>query len=254
MYIRRNTFTHDNNEATFRFRIEPQYADNGLLVGTKRMAYLKGRLVAADATALSAKVTALEAAYSTTAGDFVLVQNDNSTQTPWKITGSQTVGGIRLKRLEYPNQSPGDWTTYLDYEIDIEADFGGVGLVGGGGAGQSSVISWNESLSFRGTGGPRFIIKELRNGPPQKQIVSQRTPVYCSQRGDAVGLYNYPNPSNPAFPAYEMLPEREISRTSADMVGQSAGGGQQKQRNFRIAWSYSFQAPGYITASPGLGF
>jgi hypothetical protein len=194
----------------------------------------------------------MEAAYSSTAGNFVLLQNNGSTETDWKIDGSKTIGGIRCTRLEGLNGPGGVWDTYLDYEIDIEADFGGIGLIGGGNAGGSTVMSSSETLSFRGTGGPRFVLREIRNGPPQKQIVSQRTPVYASQRGESVGLYGYPSPSNPIWPNHESLPDREITRATANSVG--GQGNSQQRREYRISWSYQFWAPGPLTANPSLGF
>lgn len=252
MYVRRGNFTHSLNEATFRWRKLPQWADNGQLIGTRIVAALSGRLTGNDATALAAAVQQLEAAYAATTGNFVLLQNDGSTETPWKIDGSKAIGGIRCTRLEYPNQSPGEWTTYLNYELEIEANMGGVSLIGGVNAPQSAIVSWNESLTFRGNGGPRRVLLECRNAMPQMQVVSQRTPVYANQRGSAVGLYRYPQASSPIWPQYELEPEREISRDSASVVG--GAGSQQQQRNYRITWSYSFAAPSYVTGTPSSGF
>jgi hypothetical protein len=252
MYIKRNNYTHTLNESTFRYRILPQYAENNVLIGTKYTASLQGMLTGTDASDLSTQWSALEAAYASTAGDMVLLQNDGSTETSFKIQGSKTVGGIRCLRLEAPMQGPGEFSTFLRYEIDIEADAGGIGLIGGGQAGNATVISWSESLTFRGTGGPRFVMREIRNGPPQKQIVSQRTPVYASQRGEGVGLYNYPQPAQPIWPNHEMQPDRDVQRTTANSVG--GQGNQQQRREYRISWNYSFLAPGQLTANPSLGF
>lgn len=253
MYVHRNSYVHQLNEAKFRFRALPQYADNNVLIGTKYTANIQGFLTGTDAADLNTKWAAIQAAYASTAGDFKLYDNDATTElTSFTIQGSKMIGGIRCTRCEVPMDKPGDLTTFLNYEIDIEADAGGIGLIGGGQSGQSTIVSWTESITVRGTGGPRFVLRENRNGAPQKQIVSQRTPVTATQRGEAVGLFNYPTPSNPLWPQHLLEPDREATRVSADTVGGT--GNQQQRREYRNAWNYQYWAPGPLTANPSSGF
>lgn len=253
MYVKRGNYTHANNEARFSVRKEAQYADNQTLIGTKWQVGIRGMKTGADVAALSASMIAMEAAYSVTTGNFQVLQNDGSTEVPlYKIDGSKTIGGIRMMRFNYALSDPAELTTYVNYEIDLEADFGGVGIIGGGNVGQSTILTWSESLSIRGTGGPRFVVREARNGTPQKQIVSQRTPVFATQRGEAVGLFTWPSPSQPIWPQHLSAPDVDVQRTSASSVG--GQGNQQQRREYRVSWVYQYQSIGQLTASPATGF
>lgn len=253
MYVKRGDYTHAMHEARFRWRVTPRYADNNLLIGTTYVANIGGMLTGTDAADLSAKFAALQAAYAKTTGNFVLLDN-NGNETAFKIDGSKTIGGIRCTRCECPLDSPGDMTTYLNYEIDIQADAGGIGLIGGAGgnpdAPKDAVLTWTESITVRGTGGPRFVLRENRNGKPQKQIVSQFTPVTATQRGEAVGLYKYPTASKPVWPQHLLEPENEATRTSSSMSGSN----KTQEREFRLTWHYQFWAAGPLTANPNSGF
>jgi hypothetical protein len=205
-----------------------------------------------DTQALSTAMLAMEAAYSSTAGDFTVLDNSSASVPLFYIQGSKTIGGIRMTRFNYALSEPAELGEYVRYEIDLEADFGGVGIIGGGTAPQDTILTWSETISLRGNGGPRFVFRENRNGPPQKQTVSQLTPVFALQRGEAVGLYNWPAASQPKWPQFLSAPDIDVQRTSAQSVG-GLGASQQK-REFRISWSYSFIMPSLQTASPGVGF
>lgn len=252
MYISRGSYDHDNNEATFSVAKESEFADNRVLIGTAWKVKVRGMMSGADAQALSTEMLAMEAAYSLTTGNFIVKDNSSAEVALFKIEGARTIGGIRLMRFNYALSEPAELSTYVRYEIDLEADFGGIGIIGGGTAPQDTVLTWNETISMRGDGGPRFVYRENRNGPPQKQIVSQRTPVFAQQRGEAVGLYNWPSASQPKWPQFLSGPDTDIQRTSAQSVGGS--GLQQQRREYRIAWNYAFLMPSLQTASPSLGF
>jgi hypothetical protein len=253
MYVRRGDYPHEANENRFQFRIMPQYADNNLVVGYKKSVHLEGMLFGANASELATKQAALVAAYTSVTGNFTVLQNDNATEIPtYKILGTQTIGGIRLISIEFPARDQGEWVTWLKYVIDIEADIGGVGIVGGQGGGQSVLLSWNESISIRGNGGPRTVIRTPVNGSPVRQVVSQRTPIFASQRGSAVGLYRYPTPPQPIWPQHRTNPDEEITKDTADTVGGT--GNQQQRREFRISWNYQFAAPTSLNANPSTGF
>ncbi len=252
MYLKRGSYTHQNNEATYSVAKQAEYADNRTLIGTSWQVKIRGMVTGADAQALSTSMLAMEAAYSVTTGDFVVLDNNSAEVALFKIQGSKTIGGIRMTRFNYALAEAAELSTYVRYEIDLEAEFGGIGIIGGGTAGQSTVLTWSETLSVRGNGGPRFTYRENRNGPPQKQIVSRRTPVFATQRGEAVGLYDYPSPSQPIWPQHLSGPDTGLQKTSASSVG--GQGYSQQRREYRISWAYQFQLPGQLTSNPSLGY
>lgn len=252
MYLQRGSYTHANNEATFSVDKRAVLADNKTPVGSTWTVKIRGMITGNDAQALSTSMLAMEAAYASTAGDFSVLDNSSATVPLFYIEGAKTIGGIRLTRFNYALSEPAELGEYVRYEMDLEADFGGVGIIGGGSAPQDTVLSWSETISMRGNGGPRFVYRENRNGPPQKQIVSQRTPVFALQRGEAVGLYNWPQASQPKWPQFLSGPDIDVQRTSAGSVG-GAGYSQQK-REYRITWSYAFTMPSLQTASPSIGY
>lgn len=252
MYIKRGDYTHSNNEATFSVRKEAEYADNNVLIGSSWKIKVRGKMDGADAQALSTSMLSMEAAYAQTSGDFTVLDNSSATVPLFYVQGSKAIGGIRMTNFNYQLAEAAELSTYVRYEIDLEADFGGVGIIGGVNAPQNTILTWSETISMRGNGGPRVVYRENRNGPPQKQIVSQRTPVFALQRGEAVGLYNWPTPSQPKWPQYLSGPDSDVQQTSAQSVGGS--GYQQQKREYRVTWSYSFLMPGPQQASPSLGY
>ena len=156
------------------------------------------------------------------------------TPSPHFIQSSATLGGTRVAAFEWlKDQNDGQYATGRSYRIVIEADL------------PSNVIyqEFTESITVRGTGGPRFVLLETLAGPPQKQIVSLRTIVRATQTGRAVGFRTYPTYPVPLWPQHEKLDRRRQDKSSPSTFHGA-------RINWPISWSYEFESLGPLGGTP----
>src|SRR5690606_3105055 len=114
----------------------------------------------------------------------------------------------------FPEGRGAEFTTYRNYRLTVEAMLPT-------GAPESSIISYNETLTFTG-GGPRDVMMELRNGPAMKWRVSEQTSYFATQSGSAVGYATYPARPGPIWPFDEDRPARNITFGSPKTMGVGA--------------------------------
>ena len=62
------------------------------------------------------------------------------------------------------------------------------------------LVSWDETLSFHGNGGPEFVLMQPLNGLPQRWEVADATPYYVTQEGGPSGAIAYPSMPPPSGP------------------------------------------------------
>ena len=246
--VRQNgtVYTHALNEAAVVISKETETNDAFQPVAQIERWAITGRLIADTESALTTLIEALEAQYTTNLQSIAILSNDGTTETAHTIDNNQTIGGIVVESLSYPKGDGAQYAGFRDYEMVFTTRRGLV-LVGG----QQAPFSYQETLSFVGTGGPRRVIRELRNGPPQVQIVSQSTPVFATQIGSAIGHSVQPNPAFPIWPDHEDEPSRTITRRNPKTYGT---GGNLISEMFETSWSYRFMAPGPLNGQPNIGF
>ena len=128
-----------------------------------------------------------------------------------------------------------------------------VTVSGGGGTGAKAVAvvasssepalwSWEESISFTGTGGPKFVMQQplpelpgMLPALPQKQIVASHTPYKAVQSGQAVGIFGPPTPPLPLWPAAEHQELRVVDPKTPERMGNGYW-------RYPITWSYTFES------------
>ncbi len=113
-------------------------------------------------------------------------------------TGS--IGGVRV--VERPaflaQDGKGHWATGVPFRITFECDYPKF---------TDGLVSYSESITKVGDGGPRRVMLELDNGIPVTQTVSSNTPIQIIQSGTAVGFLAYPTVNDPIFPNAILAPE-----------------------------------------------
>ena len=127
--------------------------------------------------------------------------------------------------LSYATGGPGEYATQRTFTIELEADFLATNA--------DNTVSFQDTVSMQGTGGPRKIVIATISGAVVEQTIAQRTPVRATQSGQAVGFNGYPQPAPPVSPANEVVERREITRTNPERRSRSFV-------NYTTAWSYSF--------------
>lgn len=231
------TYTHAASDVALTVRREATFDEAERVNGYKEFWGLSGELQAANASALTTAMAALQRAYQGTLSRVSLYE-DGGTLTHHDLTASNSVAGIIVANPpSYPQGGRDQYVLRRSYEIALMAEYRG---------GSFNVIAWTETIDITGSGGPRIAAIETRNTGVQMQQVSSRTPVIVTQSGQAVGRLSQPVPPGPLLPAiYEQGPERRRSATSPRLRGN-------RYEEYGVAWSYTFllPVPGSATPTP----
>lgn len=241
MYLQYGSYIHAAQEARVSIRREALRREAADPYALLERWEITGRLVADDAAALSVAIANLESAYSFGGSDLKLLLPDGVTPSAHQLLSANCRGGTKIAQpVSYLVGEGAEYSTYRTYSLAIEGE---VPIA----ARQNPIVSWHESLAFSGNGGPRFVVIETRNGSPQMQLVSQRTPVSVAQSGRAVGYSGWPFPPEPIWPQYEQVAQRQISLEAPRTSG---SGPARARQEYAIAWSYTFLAPIYLAGFP----
>lgn len=179
-------------------------------------------------------VKAVKAAYADGA-DFRILLPDGS-QSAHSLLSGQCLGGTRIVNPpSFPDFSAAAGVTYLRFTATVEGE-----VIASNPA--TSLLSFEESLSFTG-GGPLTGFIEVLNGPPIEQTLRQQTVYRATQTGSAVGYGSYPAPAAPLWPANEIVPSRRITPRSPKRKGNT-------YTEFPVSWSYEFHSASALSGTP----
>ena len=235
MYLVYGSYTHDQGEAAIQVAKRAIYTDRGTRRGTRETWTISGVLRDTTQGGLTTKAAALQTAYSTN-GLFAGLYQDNGSLSHLSLDPAYATGGIRVADLDFPEGGgKGEYANSRHYRIVLEADF----------PGDDGIVFYQETLSFVGTGGPRYAYGETLYGTPIRQTVCENTLCYATQQGSAVGLYSYPTPPNPFAPFYEDEPLRQINYTGGTKHGSL-------YTDYGVQWSYRFTSDSPLFGSPNL--
>lgn len=229
MYLRYGSYTHQLDEAAVQISKARQFSKNGSLVGYNETWRVTGKIVGTDTSDLTTKISELEAAYSKTNQDLSLLTDALGT-TAHVLRSSDTANGIKPISLSYPTGDGAEYTTFRTYEIVLEARFDAEE----GNGDQNNTVAYSQQISVQGTGGPQFVVKTPRYGPPIYQMVSRQSPIYITQSGSATGLRYHPQPTPPLYPQFLVPDSHNVTRVSP------ATDSREGKRDFAINWSYNF--------------
>lgn len=192
MQLRYGSYAHDANEVEVSISRRTEYGPRGAFKVTETWT-CTGRKIAATQSELTAKLQALENAYSW-AGLGVVLLDNSGFATVHQINNSRTLGGVKITQpISYPDGKNAQYSTYRDYTFTLEADFPLVGLLG-------NLSEYQETVSFEG-GGPTRVVIELDSGMPIEQITRDQTAYRASQSGRLMSLVENPQPPRPLWPA-----------------------------------------------------
>ena len=240
MYLRYGSYSHAQGEVTLSsITRNAVTGDNGIVTSIKEQWILDGRLQVADTgnvesnqAAVSSAVSGLKAAYKLNKQD-IGFYTDGGVLTSHSIKNNETIFGVRIASLQFPEGRGAEHSTFRSYRIVVEADF----------VFQSNeeYTAWNETIAFSGTGGATFGLLQPLTGYAQPQLLTESSPCYAVQSGRAARLKIYPVPGGPIWGAPpEHVEQRQIS------YGVSAS-----DNNMRsVDWTYVFEAPGPLTGYP----
>ncbi len=103
-----------------------------------------------------------------------------------------------------------------------------------------TVMEWSETVESEG-GGPLIIFLPALNTDPQPQLIYNSTTVKTIQHGFAVGLFAYPVPPAPIWPA-ALVRSPKVVRTAPKRDGLT-------WQKWRIEWHYDFESVGFLPSA-----
>jgi hypothetical protein len=170
--------------------------------------------------------------------------HDSGARSAIFIVNSETASGVRIS--QYPSLESDDGADYANKgSVGFTAEYLPAAFGGNQNGGQGQITNYAESVSVRGTGGPRYSVDVVDRGRPQRFKLADYTPVTATQQGTITVVskspfYQTPNP--PLWPGLEEVEQREFT----DDLQPASDGAWQCTRN----WSYRFISPGPITGFP----
>lgn len=238
------SFLHPVSEAAVARDLRMLETEGGFPYGIEETWRIRGLLQAPDPASLIALAQAMQAAYSQ---DYQTIQLIAPSQVvSIQMPGVSAIGGVRvIQPPSFPNDGSdsAELSTFWTYTIVVQGTYPTPG------ANANTLISWYETLLFRG-GGPDYVFLQPLTGLPQKQQVAESTPYQVTQRGNAVGLLNWPVPPSPIWPdAY--LPKRSSSEQK-DPKRKAQGSGALVYVEWPVEWNYEFESAGPLQGTPTL--
>lgn len=222
MKFKYGSYIHAANQVAITATQEIVRNEAGEPIINRHVWTLIGDLSANGASDITSEVVDLETAYGQQVNSAGLYHDDGTTRTHLYWDASRTIGGIRPTLLQFPRGDGMEYVNVRTFMIMLEAEFPAV---------NDSLVSFQESLTYQGMGGPRLAIHELRNGPPRIYMVSNRTPIVLVQQGQAIGLFSYPVPPYPIIPAFSNSPSAGIVRGTPRLR-------QSRYTDWPINWKY----------------
>jgi hypothetical protein len=237
MYITYGSYTHGVGLAGYTHEREPSWNDAWQRESRKHRVTINGVVQvpndtpeANQYTVLTALIAELENAYAVDGRDFTITLPDNT--VAMRLRSADMIGGLRVtKEPSYPVGTGIEWVRMRTFTVVIEAEEF-IPIENGG----SADVSFTETVTFEGTGGPDVVILTPMEGDPVEIQVSQRTMCRAVQSGRAARRRGAAIAPPPLWPDKEIGKMRQIS----PVTPQTVSGG---QRLSEISWSYTFQSP-----------
>jgi len=206
-------YTHADDSAGFTINEQMILSPRGTPFKKLHSWIINGVLRATTQSQLTAEMDALKAAYSQGGQDLVFNLTGGVGSHHRLLSGS-TLTGTRVRRFTWLDRQPGVWgsgTEYVfrrSYQIVVDAEAIADGA--------DNILQYTQSITYKGYGGPRWILAGSLTGAMQAQTVQAFTPFYAIQSGFALGLFSRPSFPGPLWPALEhgeMREETEIDGT-----------------------------------------
>jgi len=235
-YLVYNGYRHNKAEVTLQPISRTGLVNEcSIVYGFVERWLIRGFLQANTAALLTAAIAQLEAAYSFQGGVLGFF-NDDGSPTAHGIFPAQTLGGVRIiGPPSYPTGEGAEYavsSSYRTYEITVEFTRRRTDV---------NLLNWTESVQFS-AGGPRVVLLETLNTPPQKQTTQAFTTYRAVQRGTATGQFSRPTPPPPIWPgALVINPEIEFvapKRYANDFA------------DYGISWTYTFASATPLSGEP----
>lgn len=204
--------------------------------------FVRGELVVPDGTSnpqnwLILQQELLKAAFLQRLPELVL-RTASGSSSGNGLTNNNSVTGVRIINYAFPDGGEGELVSKRAFEFVANARYP-AGVLG-------AVLSFSETLSIDGTGGPLYVLKPSLEHRAVYTRAQKFTTVSARQLGTAVGYDSYPNFPPPLW-GVPILKPRPYVR---DFMAPQLQG--LRQTNWGIRWDYSFESNGPLRGLPHL--
>ena len=165
---------------------------------------------------------------------------DNGLASSTQLLNATSVSGVRVvSGPDFNNEAKdGEYVTQRTARFEVAGEYLIPGAV-------NVLVSFTESVSVNGTGGPDRSWRLPINGPPIRQVITPFTLITATQSGAAVGHTSRPEPPPPLWPDFLVYPRVNRTETTPEPHGRA-------WLNWPIKWSYTFEANQPLAALPNL--
>lgn len=175
---------------------------------------------------LSKKELAFRAALLKPNQDFIL-RTDAGGVSSAAILNDQTASGTRVVSISTPESKGAEFVNRRTIAFTVTAEYHVKDTA-------RAVVSWTETVSITGTGGPRRSWRFPINAKAIRQVVTPFSLVRAVQQGQAIGYLARPFAPRLLWPAYEVFDARQLSYGSAERFGDTF-------INFPVSWAYQYE-------------
>lgn len=205
-----------------------------------RTVRLQGFIKGDSQAQIKSKIQEIEDAFDHDGGDLRLYHNDGTTISAHVLSNADSISGVMIDSgPNFDNGTGPEYATERTFNVTLSAEYSG--------GDSDNLVAHQEQLRIVGTGGRRIVGVEFLQEVPELQIVNQRTLVYATQSGSAIGWNSYPVFPGPlaVLAAYEQQDKRVETAGSPSFNGRV-------YKNYPISWSYEFIGASLPIALPGV--
>lgn len=187
---------------------------------------------------LSQKELAFRAALLQPKKNFIL-KTDAGGASSAAIYTDRTATGTRVVSISTPVAQGAEFVNRRTISFTVTAEYDVADAA-------NAVVSWTETVSIQGTGGPRRAWRFPINAPAVRQVLTPNSLVVVTQQGQAVGYLKRPPKPAYLFPAYLVYDQPVTTIGTPTYLGNEFV-------NWPIAWAYRFErGDGPLVGAPAL--
>lgn len=198
---------------------------------------VEGYLYADGQSAISAAMAELSVALQTPFLNLGLKHDDGSLSAAL-LTNNGSTTGVRIETgPDFDRNNGSEFSLERHFRFTASAEYPLPGSL-------NLLLDFHESVTFSG-GGPRYVLRENLDTPPQKQMTHRFTVYKATQSGFAVGYLRYPNRMPPIWPNDLVESNPESTPESPRRMGL-------KYQEFKTTWKYTFAAARPLIGLPNI--
>ena len=237
MYLKIGSRIRPFNEADVGITYEPRFDVQRKMVAVSEVWNISGRVVLqtnATQTRMTQALMLLQQDFEQYRPDLVFLEDNGVTESFFKLKANELLEGPTLIGASFPDDPSNVYETGTAYTATMM----GVRPIGT----SNAILSFTETISCPESGGE---IRGYVGGAinlPELQTFKQHQYFHFYQTGSAVGLYGYPVPPPPIWPAYllkRMIPTRTAPRIQGPV-----------KQEFEVSWQYEFGSPFELIGAP----